>query len=539
MAAVAGPGWLQDQSAITLEMSPTNCADRPIRPLPKRRIRARLSEEEADSIVYPPVPSSSSPDFESVDQNQRAVEINSHVPATANLTAGEAPIRPPRLVTMKDDQLELESDDDNGEGSISRQRSSWSNAAMSQSRSAAHYSTASSGDGYESFENTNNKKKRKIPQHQHGASGQFPDDQAPGLPMSPGAYQLDGAGQAEYPYSYDAAPSVPGQAWKDGTVIKGSRERQPLLAATSVVAGSRSETQAEPKGTAHGARTANRDIRVTNSNNTRKSASEKPSRLQKHEKQSYDFTFERQSQSSNRLSQTPRPTGMAQSAPYATPLVSPPLNSTTSSEHKAVVQQTQQQPRPPGNQPPPVEQPPPLSRTEQYRLAAQDRRRSQRAINVRQLREKKEVTLCEFCEFKAIWLYTPRFLIRRYEERDLKRRQDIENRRRLLEKAKAKSRKTKKGGKGQKGATPSQSTGLNNPTYDPAFDDGIAPEDAQSPGEEYFDDDEFDENGVHQDDYGDETYGGYPPPLEPIVHANNTGTGYAGSGLPRPHDESF
>lgn len=169
---------------------------------------------------------------------------------------------------------------------------------------------------------------------------------------------------------------------------------------------------------------------------------------------------------------------------------------------------------------PAAEQPPSPSRTEQYRIAAQDRRRSQRAINARQLREKKEVTLCEFCEFKAIWLYTPRFLIRRYEERDLKRRQDIENRRRLLEKAKAKSRKTKKGPKGQKAATASQqSQDPNQPMYDPAFDDGIAPEDAQSPGEEYFDD-EFEENVTHQDDYGDDVYGGYPPPLEPLIHGN-------------------
>lgn len=193
----------------------------------------------------------------------------------------------------------------------------------------------------------------------------------------------------------------------------------------------------------------------------------------------------------------------------------------------------QQHSRAPAGQAPPPEQPPPPSRTEQYRIAAGDRRRSQRAVNDRQLRERKDVTLCEFCEFKAIWLYTPRFLIRRYEERDLKRRQDIENRRRLLEKAKAKSRKTKKGTKGQKNASSQQQPqDPNQPPYDPAYDDGIAPEDAQSPGEEYFDDDEYyDENGAHPSDHGDDIYGEYPPPLEPIPNPN-AGNGYGNSGPP-------
>jgi hypothetical protein len=52
--------------------------------------------------------------------------------------------------------------------------------------------------------------------------------------------------------------------------------------------------------------------------------------------------------------------------------------------------------------------------------------------------------LCEFCEYEAIFGEPPRALTRHYEVKDRKLRLQEAERRRLLEKAKAKSRKAKK-----------------------------------------------------------------------------------------------
>lgn len=224
-------------------MSSPSAVDRPIRPLPKRRLKARLSEKAADSIVYPPVPSSTSQAFESLDRDQRAVETNSKFPIHAPSVVNDVSPQHLRPTTTSDGHPELDSDDSHQEGGILKQRSNWSTAAMSHSRSAAHYSAASSGDGYESFENTNNKKKRKIPQHQHTLSSHFPDDQGSRLATSPGAYQLDGTGQADPTFSSfhahasanECVRSGAGSNWNDGSAANSSKEMKPVIKATSAV----------------------------------------------------------------------------------------------------------------------------------------------------------------------------------------------------------------------------------------------------------------------------------------------------------------
>lgn len=55
--------------------------------------------------------------------------------------------------------------------------------------------------------------------------------------------------------------------------------------------------------------------------------------------------------------------------------------------------------------------------------------------------------VCEFCEYERIFGEPPRVLIRDYEMKDRRHRQEEAERKRLLEKAKAKSRKSKKSGK--------------------------------------------------------------------------------------------
>lgn len=55
-----------------------------------------------------------------------------------------------------------------------------------------------------------------------------------------------------------------------------------------------------------------------------------------------------------------------------------------------------------------------------------------------------EIWICEFCEYERIFGEPPRTLVRDYEIKDRRHRQEEADRKRLLEKAKAKSRKGKK-----------------------------------------------------------------------------------------------
>lgn len=144
---------------------------RPIRPLPKRRLRERLSPEVADSIEFPPASQQSSPLF-----------------LYPNIVREEPSPSPGRNYTVIRDQCY---EDPAGPGgaeageSDEEESKRFANSKVVRrshpeilSRSANQPSkpgqaklpspqpppsTTSSIDGYDSFENTNNKKKRKIP----------------------------------------------------------------------------------------------------------------------------------------------------------------------------------------------------------------------------------------------------------------------------------------------------------------------------------------------------------------------------------------
>ena len=161
--------------------------DRPIRPLPKRRLRSRLSSEVVDSILYPPVSTLSKPLFQ-LPYNGLTYQQNG---SSARVHPSE--IEANLLREQRDGQGEAESyqfrgagnggDDEDGMGMARRylEQRQRPGSANNTSRNgyilprsdAAKYikppisqSTISSGDsvdGYDSFENTNNKKKRKIP----------------------------------------------------------------------------------------------------------------------------------------------------------------------------------------------------------------------------------------------------------------------------------------------------------------------------------------------------------------------------------------
>lgn len=177
-------------SPLELHYSDTTSSiypDRPIRPLPKRRLRSRLSSEVAESILYPPATTLSKPLFQ-FPYNGPTHQRNKS-PAGMHPSDIEASlVREQRNGDAETDSYQFRgaengSEDEDGLGMARRYQEqrqrpgcvnylSRNGYTPSKSDTAKYIkppipqSTASSGDsidGYDSFENTNNKKKRKIP----------------------------------------------------------------------------------------------------------------------------------------------------------------------------------------------------------------------------------------------------------------------------------------------------------------------------------------------------------------------------------------
>lgn len=220
--------------------------DRPIRPLPKRRLRSRLSPEFADSIKYPPAPNVTKPLFY-LPYNEPTSFGNGSPLSGEFAEIDEALAQAEQACKMDNSQSyhfkgnELDSDEEDGPGTTSIRRyqelrqikasiplrnypNGTSQAALAKlakapmSQSVA--SSVESVDGYDSFENTNNKKKRKIPTsgalgtHQSTLSAEMANmgissarDMDPSLAeLDAGVGQYHGTGTSAVP----AAPSGTG-----------------------------------------------------------------------------------------------------------------------------------------------------------------------------------------------------------------------------------------------------------------------------------------------------------------------------------------
>lgn len=155
--------------------------DRPIHPLPKRRLRSRVSSETAESILYTAAPTPSKTLF-SLPFNEPVTSVNgSSLDPTGDTLApsdsqGQSFGRgghgyqfrgsdPDSDGEDADDLIRRYQAQQNGSfpqvshhdlrgGAVKHSKVSLSMSALSSQESV---------DGYDSFENTNNKKKRKIP----------------------------------------------------------------------------------------------------------------------------------------------------------------------------------------------------------------------------------------------------------------------------------------------------------------------------------------------------------------------------------------
>ena len=186
--------------------------DRPIRPLPKRRLRERLSPDVADSIKYPPTPKTTTPLFY-YPYNAGEEQINTTPTGPQHPSERERADEIERNYISRRNGDEVDSDDDDlPYRSRIYARHSPDTSGRSyryvQKPDSSRYSkpqpppsTASSADGYDSFENTNNKKKRKIPTPgDSGMNGSHlaNDLASMGLSRSDETSREDGNGSSQY-----------------------------------------------------------------------------------------------------------------------------------------------------------------------------------------------------------------------------------------------------------------------------------------------------------------------------------------------------
>ncbi|KAJ5562708.1 hypothetical protein N7535_002846 [Penicillium sp. DV-2018c] len=495
--------------------------DRLIRPLPRRTLRSRLSSDAADTIFYPPTPPASQIFYgvsaeseEAMNDSkvyvQQTVETDlSHEVDALNFAAS----------------IELESGDEDGPVAVRRngglRRSSLSPSASRNSHSFPHdtpQTKSSTGDGYDAFENTNNKKKRKIPTpgnlggHHSALSPEFasmglrcstpapasaPSD-APGTyygtgsPASPVQSGISGSGRGRLgrptARSSSRNPLSP-NAQNGWMMARTPTRRDGLMSSPGPSVDSASDQGIISTAIANAA--------------TLSSPPQGPSNVSLLDKETTtptktQFTFTCESDSSK---------GMAmqrnQSIPYRSP--TSPLGSADQKQRGFSTQATQtspsvaasmnqqsvpsMQPPAPGGEPPPAVPKKKRSPGSIYAMSARQRKLQQQYTNTLHPPSLEDIWICEFCEYESIFGRPPEALIRQYEMKDRKERKRLAEKKRLLEKAKMKGRKTKK-------ATKNASKNASQQPYQQGYD--RASVDHSSGGGSALPDDDY--NGHEYDD---------------------------------------
>ncbi|RMZ91229.1 hypothetical protein DV736_g1527, partial [Chaetothyriales sp. CBS 134916] len=431
--------------------------DRLIRPLPKRTLKSRLSQEAADTIEYPPeLPSTSLPSYAHYGENGEHVNDSK--------------------VLVQNDEL-----DSADEGPVAVRHATSYRSSPRSSRSSRHQrygslskASISGPDGYEAFENTNNKKKRKIPTsgslslHQ----GALANDLAHlGIGSTDGsedrynssALGVQGAGRGRYARKSNArhplGPSINGSNIRAGTskydqnmpaVAKDDAKDQGIISAAIANA---TALLRKPLGKGQD------DIGVLE-----QQAKQAPANSQ------FTFTCETNAKGVQFPEQSLYSPKYLQRGANLAPH--------TSADKTSATQGTQTTPNLPntaaGQSPLPSApgmsaqgKKPRRRRGDVYALAARQRKLQQEYDNIQHPPAPEDIWICEFCEYESIFGQPPHALIRQYEIKDRKERRRLAEKRRLLEKAKLKGRKGKKQTKNAaKAANNAAHNVINQQTYD-------------------------------------------------------------------------
>ncbi|KAB8233115.1 uncharacterized protein BDW43DRAFT_319874 [Aspergillus alliaceus] len=467
--------------------------DRLIRPLPKRTLRSRLSSETAESILYPPAPPATQLFYGSCTDNGEAVN-ESKVYVQQSDDHDQTP--EPDHHHPYENGFDAESGDEDGPVVVRRSagfRESSSSPTMppghSSNGSRTQIKSSSAGpDGYDAFENTNNKKKRKIPTPGNLAghlSALSPEFSSMGLASSaPSTVPVDGISwpQGRSSGRRDGVLSLPGEppATSDQGII------------SAAIANAAASFSSPPRGSSN--------VSMLEQQTTT------PTKTQ--------FTFTCESDSSKGMALQPQSPYRTHRSPNSLPR--PAQNQRGSSTQgtqtspnitSQMDQQGKSQQRAPGTEPATAGKKKKRSPGSIYALAARQRKIQQQYSNLHHPPSMEDLWICEFCEYESIFGRPPEALIRQYEIKDRKERKRLAEKKRLLEKAKMKGRKGKKATKNAM---------KNAATQQVHFDQGCdrASADHSSMGGP----------GLHDDDdylaneYDDEP-GSAPPPVPPAPPA--------------------
>ncbi|OAX81682.1 hypothetical protein ACJ72_03977 [Emergomyces africanus] len=465
--------------------------DRLIRPLPKRPIRSRLSPEAAESILYPPAPLPHRFFYGSYSGNGEVVnDAKVYVQQTnyGHEQSGEGNHHHPY-----DDGVDSGEEDSSAvvHRSGGFHRSSMSpTGGETRQKYAKHLEdtptkTSLSGpDGYDAFENTNNKKKRKIPtsgnpgNHSNISADMVPmgitsnggnaaslDDgngtgsyYGTGNPASPAGNGISGPGRGRY--GRNAGRTVSGRtplavhhpnAWLGGRSGTGRKEVATSIGQESIGEFTHHSDQGIISAAIANAAAMSSSATQGQDNTSLLDQTRKPSPT----KTQFTFTCESdsskgmawQSQNSYSIQQHHRvgnqpPSGMPPGQRgFSTQGTQTSPNLASQANHQG---QAQGQHPSQGGQNATSGKKTRRSANSIYALAARQRRLQQQYANLHHPPNIDEIWICEFCEYESLFGHPPEALIRQYEIKDRKERRRLAEKRRLLEKAKMKGRKGKK-----------------------------------------------------------------------------------------------
>ena len=480
---------------------------RAIRPLPKRTLRSRLSEEAAESISFPPIlPSTSLPSYSQYGEDVAYLnESNIHGHQNGEISDDldhdhhhdhdhyHDEEDCPHHHCDHDDEDDLDSADDGGSAAV---RGGYRSSPRSP-LPGRHYrygshgarSSPSAPDGYDAFENTNNKKKRKIPTSgglSLGHASLSADVASMGLGRDgvddgAGVGQYYGSGNAAIPAGLGVQGAGRGRSSRRisgrnplGPSVNGSNARlrhdQTLSAAA--------ETKAEPGIISAAIANATALLRKPLTKGQENSGV--LDQQTKSPTSSSQFTFTCDTDAPNVT--FPEQSLYASSYSQRANNMAAPELSTHGTQPSPNVPQAGQQAPPNQQGPAPTAQGKKSRRRrgDVYALAARQRRLQQEYSNLHHIPSPEDIWICEFCEYESIFGRPPTALIRQYEVKDRKERRRLAEKRRLLEKAKLKGRKGKKQTKNA-----AKAAHANNPPRDPQ---NYGNEPLDHLGDEYLDD---------------------------------------------------
>ncbi|KAH6894182.1 hypothetical protein B0T10DRAFT_456428 [Thelonectria olida] len=441
--------------------------DRPIRPLPKRRLRDQLSPEVADTIKCPTSSHENAPLFYYPPYSVKDQTAPSAPGPTSPAGQGRRN-EPGRNYTPRRNGVGLSDGDEDEPASRSTvvtrsppeilTRATRRPSRLDQARHPnpqAPPSTTSSLDACD-FENSNNKKKRKIPSPSDLIlSTHALNSEISSLAISSQAHSPGNEVNGERPHSHLVGNSASGSSMAHnqgmsgpgrGRLGRARNGRSPLRALSD---GSNSWTGRTSKppppqwaSTEHES-TGIISNAIANAEKLGPQGQENVSLLQQHTAgtvtpASTHFTFTCDSQ----VPGTVRWPGESMGNKVATqrpPAPPPPDNGGRTSQADGPLKANGGS----GNSPKTERR----QLEKELKIAARHRRRLAGQNYFANPPAAENIWICEFCEYQRIFGEPPRALIRKYELNARRHTQEEVDRKRLLEKAKAKSRKARRTGK--------------------------------------------------------------------------------------------